>query len=337
MAWEFSGRFRAEGTLVSNRFIDELMAGASGEYVKVYLYLLRHQDKAPGLAQVAEALHYTEGDVGRALAYWEKAGVLCQAGGQPEGRQKEGGERQKEEEKLPVLPPRSKDGVSRLSGDEEFAQLLYIAQKYMNKVFTQRECQVFAYLYGDLCLPAELLEYLVEYCVQNGHTSIRYMETVAINWHQRGILTLEEAKANGAGAGKDYFAVMKAFGLNDRRPAAAEKQYIETWFGSYGFAREVVLEACNRTIAATHAPSFAYADKILKEWKKAGVKNLSDVEDLDMIRRRQEKEKGERKKPEAKGVGEKKGGAPNRFHNFEPSGTDYDSLMMEKGRARMKE
>ena len=108
MAWEFSGRFRAEGTLVSNRFIDELMAGASGEYVKVYLYLLRHQDKAPGLAQVAEALHYTEGDVGRALAYWEKAGVLCQAGGQPEGRQKEGGERQKEEEKLPVLPPRSK-------------------------------------------------------------------------------------------------------------------------------------------------------------------------------------------------------------------------------------
>ena len=144
MAWEFSGRFRAEGTLVSNRFIDELMAGASGEYVKVYLYLLRHQDKAPGLAQVAEALHYTEGDVGRALAYWEKAGVLCQAGGQPEGRQKEGVERQKEEEKLPVLPPRSKDGVSRLSGDEEFAQLLYIAQKYVNKVFTQRECQVFA-------------------------------------------------------------------------------------------------------------------------------------------------------------------------------------------------
>ena len=67
------------------------------------------------------------------------------------------------------------------------------------------------------------------------------------------------------------------------------------------------------------------------------MKNLSDVEDLDMIRSRQEKEKGERKKPEAKGVGEKKGGAPNRFHNFEPSGTDYDSLMMEKVRARMKE
>ena len=328
MAWEFSGRFRAEGTLVSNRFIDELMAGASGEYVKVYLYLLRHQDKAPGLAQVAEALHYTEGDVGRALAYWEKAGVLCQAGGQPEGRQKEGGERQKEEEKLPVLPPRSKDGVSRLSGDEEFAQLLYIAQKYMNKVFTQRECQIFAYLYGELGLPAELLEYLVEYCVQNGHVSIRYMETVALNWHQKRLVTVEEAKAYSASFNKDSFAVMKAFGLNNRRPADTEKRFIETWFGAYGFSREVVLEACNRTIEATHTPSFAYANKILSVWKKAGVKNLSDVEDLDMIRQKQEKEKGEEKKKKSKAV--------NHFHNFEQSSTSYDSLMMEKVRARME-
>lgn len=333
MAWEFSSKFQVEGTLVSNRFIDELMAGASGEYVKVYLYLLRHRNEAPEVSQVAEALHYTEGDVGRALAYWEKAGVL-------EGT----GKSRQEEERHPVsgkgqlsVPERSGDGISRLAGDEEFAQLLYVAQKYMNKVFTQRECQAFAYLYGDLHFSAELLEYLVEYCVQNGHTSIRYMETVAINWHQRGIATLEAAKANSFGVGKDYFAVMKAFGLNDRRPAAAEKQYIETWFGSYGFTREVVLEACNRTITATHSPSFAYADKILKEWKKAGVKNLSDVEDLDMIRRKQESEREKPKKTGAKRPEGKKSGAVNRFHNFEQSDTDYDSLMMEKVRARMKE
>ncbi len=206
--------------------------------------------------------------------------------------------------------------------------MIYIAQKYMNKVFTQRECQIFAYLYGELGLPAELLEYLVEYCVQNGHVSIRYMETVALNWHQKRLVTVEEAKAYSASFNKDSFAVMKAFGLNNRRPADTEKRFIETWFGAYGFSREVVLEACNRTIEATHTPSFAYANKILSVWKKAGVKNLSDVEDLDMIRQKQEKEKGEEKKKKSKAV--------NHFHNFEQSSTSYDSLMMEKVRARME-
>ena len=35
--------FRTEATLVANEFIDRYMAAANGEYVKVYLYLLRHQ------------------------------------------------------------------------------------------------------------------------------------------------------------------------------------------------------------------------------------------------------------------------------------------------------
>ncbi|MDO5418037.1 MAG: DnaD domain protein [Lachnospiraceae bacterium] len=369
MTWEFNSVFQVKGTLVANAFIDEYMAGANGDYVKVYLYLLRHQDSQPEPALVAEALHYTEGDVKRAIAYWVNAGVLAAgpetsgisgretadagAGAASGSRAALGGggsvsgasDGDGKEELLPGAAPApvySKELVSRLSGDENFSQLLYIAQKYMNKVFTQRECQVFAYLYGELKLSAELLEYLVEYCVQNGHTSIRYMETVALNWHQKGLVTLEAAKAYSAGFNKDSFAVMKAFGLNDRRPAEAEKRFIENWFRVYGFSREVVLEACNRTIEATHTPSFKYADKILSEWKKAGVKNLSDVEDLDMIRQKQEKERAaSRKKGGAeRGDGAGDGGkrpSGNRFHNFEPSTTDYDSLMMEKIRARMKD
>ena len=66
MEWDFSDDFQINATLVANRFIDEYMAGASGEYVKIYLYLLRHRDRIPDAAQTAEALHCTEGDVSRA-------------------------------------------------------------------------------------------------------------------------------------------------------------------------------------------------------------------------------------------------------------------------------
>ena len=133
---------------------------------------------------------------------------------------------------------------------------------------------------------------LVEYCVQGGHTSIRYIETVALNWHEKELRTVEQAKAYASGFTKDSFSVMRAFGLTDRKPGDAEKEMIERWFGTYGFTRELVLEACNRTMEATHNPSFRYADRILSEWNKAGVKNLRDVSELDEKRRSQKRKGG---------------------------------------------
>ena len=56
-------------TVISNEFIDRYLAAASGEYVKVYLYLLRHGEETVTMEAVAQDLQYTEADVRRALAY----------------------------------------------------------------------------------------------------------------------------------------------------------------------------------------------------------------------------------------------------------------------------
>jgi DnaD/phage-associated family protein len=320
-----------EATLVANTFIDEYMANASGEYVKVYLYLLRHQQDAVSIEQIADALNHTESDVKRALAYWEKLGALQKKTVSQDGLEQKGdkvrevvAEERQESTASPsgstALAKRnlySQEQVNQLAEDEDFTQLLYIAQKYMNKVFTPRECEVFAYLYDGLHMPAELLEYLVEYCVQGGHTSIRYIETVGLNWHERGLCTVEMARAYASGFTKDSFAVMRCFGLTDRKPGDAEKQMIEKWFSAYGFSREVVLEACNRTLEAIHSPSFRYADKILSEWKKAGVRTVRDITLLD--EKRQEKKSNRAVKK-----------AVNQFHNFEQRSTDYDAMMLDQ-------
>lgn len=63
-------------TVVSNEFIDNYMARANGEYVKVYLYILRNGGRADSVADIADALNHTEADVRRALVYWEQEGVL---------------------------------------------------------------------------------------------------------------------------------------------------------------------------------------------------------------------------------------------------------------------
>lgn len=315
-------RFGVEATLVANEFIDRHMASANGEYVKVYLYLLRHQGEPVTVAEVAEALNHTEADVKRALAYWERMGAL--SGGSCQKTPEE--ERQKGK-------ACSQEQMNRLQGDEGFAQLLFAAQKYMEKALTQRELEVFAYLYDELCMSAELLEYLVEYCAENQHKNIRYIETVALSWHEKKIRTIDEAKAYTAGFKKDTFAVMKAFGLTDRRAGDRELEAMSRWFKEYGFSRELVLEACNRTMEATHNPSFKYADRILLEWRKAGVKSLRDVAALDEKRRSQTRHNSGGRSGHPQTVPPK----PNQFHNFEQRDTDYNALMVEQMRSWLKE
>ena len=55
----FTYHFQVDATLVSNEFIDRYLAEASGEYVKVYLYLLRHKDEPVSLERIADGLNHT--------------------------------------------------------------------------------------------------------------------------------------------------------------------------------------------------------------------------------------------------------------------------------------
>ncbi len=66
-------------TLVSNSFIDQYMADAPGEYVKVYLYALRSVGKSgcqPAASQIAEALCLSENCANAALSYWADLGLF---------------------------------------------------------------------------------------------------------------------------------------------------------------------------------------------------------------------------------------------------------------------
>ncbi len=66
-------------TLVPNLFLDKYMPEANGEYVKIYLYLLRCLKSDPqelSVTLIADKFENTESDVQRALKYWEKMRLL---------------------------------------------------------------------------------------------------------------------------------------------------------------------------------------------------------------------------------------------------------------------
>ena len=247
-----------EVTILSNTFIDNYMPEANGEFVKVYIYLLRALSSAPvsfSLEQMADRLLCTERDILRALKYWAKQQLLtldftdnnklcgislltpvapsCPT----DAVQDEISVTSEQPKDQPVVRTEAltPDRVNELKQNEDIIQLLYVAEQYLGKTLSPTEIQKMLFFYDGLGMSADLIEYLIEYCVGHNHKSIRYIEKVALAWAEEGITSVEEAKQSGSRYNKDYFSILKALGITNRNPVETEITLMDTWLRTYGF------------------------------------------------------------------------------------------------------
>ena len=379
-----------EVTILSNRFIDNFMPRANGEFVKVYIYLLRavSSPSSFSLEHMADRLFCTERDIFRALKYWEGEKILsltyttdrqlsgitllepfADAGHMESSASSEnifstagtssspvsaqmaagisqpvaltgsapknvslsssnsavsGGTSSELSTSADYIRSLTPDHISELKQNEEVSQLLYIAEQYLAKTLTPIEMQKIFFFYDELHMSADLIEYLVEYCVSRGRKSMRYIETVALAWTRDGVTTVEMARDASSRFSKDYYTILKAMGISGRNPVENEISYIDTWRKTYGFDLELIQEACSRTVLSTGQPSFQYADKILSGWKKKNVHTLENVRLLDAEHKKRQLEKAvsRKKQPAAQSQ------SNNRFNNFHQR--DYDFTEYEK-------
>lgn len=319
-------RFQGNSTIVENDFIDHYMAKANGEYVKVYLLLLRHlsnQEASLTISTLADCLECTEKDIVRALKHWSKVGLLNidydDAGticGLAVGTSVNPEKVTTEKVKKPV--PSKKPAPEN---KEQLRQLYFVTEQYMGKPLSVTDIQKINYFFDTLHFSTDLIEYLIESCVENGHKSMHYIESVALAWADKKISTVSEAKANSSLYHKNHYAILKAFGITGRNPAPVEVNYIKKWTDEYGFSLEIILEACNRTIANTAKPDFKYADSILKNWASKDVHHITDIARLDAAHLQ---EKTTRKRTSSKSPVN----TNNRFNNFE--GRSYDLMSLEQ-------
>ena len=380
-----------EVTILSNRFIDNFMPRANGEFVKVYIYLLRAVSSSPSsfsLEHMADRLFCTERDIFRALKYWEGEKILsltyttdrqlsgitllepfADAGHMESSASSEnifstagtssspvsaqmaagisqpvaltgsapknvslsssnsalsGGTSSELSTSADYIRSLTPDHISELKQNEEVSQLLYIAEQYLAKTLTPTEMQKIFFFYDELHMSADLIEYLVEYCVSRGRKSMRYIETVALAWTRDGVTTVEMARDASSRFSKDYYTILKAMGISGRNPVENEISYIDTWRKTYGFDLELIQEACSRTVLSTGQPSFQYADKILSGWKKKNVHTLEDVRLLDAEHKKRQLEKAVSRKKQPATQSQ----SNNRFNNFHQR--DYDFTEYEK-------
>ena len=346
-------------TVVKNAFIDQYMPQANGEFVKVYLYLLRcaNTGRDLSLSSIADALDHTDKDIQRALSYWEKQDLIhikASSGGvihsitfsdlpsatddpessvsvftdfsgsskQPEndaGMDNSGSSKDSSTDPSAAV---TRDRVAALAGQEDVRQMFFVAEQYLQRPLTSTEQSDFVYYYDTLKFSSDLIIYLLEYCISKGSFSRHYMRRVALSWAEAGITNVAQARQESNLYNKNYFTILNTFGIKGRSPAAPEIEIMSRWFKEYDFTLDIIIEACNRTIRQIHQPSFEYANKILRQWNKNGVSSLDDIKRLDQIRTEEQQRRADQKKNDpqpAKASG-------NRFNNFTQREYDYSQL-----------
>ena len=390
-------------TTVSDIFIDQYMPKANGEFVKVYLYLLRATGSGAGIATISEiADHFsnTEADIIRALNYWASEGILqVQTGADGQimginlcslsvsGMQAaqsniqsavadnaaqnnlqnsvvnnaaqnilqnsvvnnaaqnistvntrmhdsvvEKLKSQATDKPAPSQKEYTLDEIKEFRKNPDISELFFIIETYLKHTLSSTDTNMVLYWLDELHFSTDLVEYLVEYCITKGHSSLRYMNKVALGWADAGIKTVDQAKDDAAAHSQIYYSVMKALGITGRNLVDSEVSLINKWVGEYGFDIELVKAACSKTISAIQKPSFEYTDSILANWRKKDVHTLKDVEVLDanFAKANKASATGSSQGTNAANGSSKpksnNSSSKNKFNNFNQRNNDYDKL-----------
>ena len=337
----------ADSTVVSNIFIDQYMKDANDAQLKVYFYLIRmlNANQAISVSGIADKFNHTEKDVIRALKYWEKnqlldleydedknlVGIHLRDLNAPAGAEavsaaskrlpstaefvSAGTAREQEPDKPAFSKPAySLDQLKEFKNREETAQLLFIVESYIGKPLTPSEMKTILFLTDELHFSEDLIDYLVQYCVDRGKKDFKYIEKVAVNWAEQGITTPKQAQKYSTRYDKNIYAIMNELGKSNS-PTAKEMEYITRWMKEYGFSTDIILEACERTVLATDRHRFEYAEGILSSWHQENVHHKADIRKIDELY--------QKKKNVSKPAG------TNKFNQFKQNSYDFDALERE--------
>ena len=312
----------AEFTSVSNIFMDEYMPRANGEFIKIYLHLLRlvnsNNDIADELTteRIADKFNMLESDVIRALNYWAEQNLITlsyNSQNEISGITLESILRNRyivkgitstetnllasasgQSESIPVpestghvIPAKRKytpREILDFADNDTFNDVQLLAQTYLGRPLSSNDINSILYMIDGLCFDADFIEYIMDACISDGFNSLSSIEKRAVEYAKKDINSIEEAKADKKFREGISKSIYKIFGQAPTVPVRKEIAYIAKWTDTYGFTDEIIIEACNRTMAHMHSGNlFNYTDGILTRWYTNNVKDMSDIEKLDKL------------------------------------------------------
>lgn len=307
-------------TPVSNIFIEKYMPKARGEFVKVYLLMLKYNtSNEPGVngAVLASSLNLLESDVMNALNYWNDQGVIRLI---PIDKMNNFNI-----EFLPLDDFESNEtheiNLLDALNNSETTDMLRDIEKILGRSLSNKEMETYLNWQNDFSFTSELILILIEYCVSKGKSDYRYIEKVALAWHDLGIKTIDEAQVHIKKNEDKWIKIrhiLQYLGIKNTEIMKPQEELLNKWLFTYKFDLPLIEKACDICFQRLNRADFKYIDGILSKWFNDNLKTLEDVEIKDKQFKSNNKNKYAQKNTQTnKGLG---------FNNFEPRSYDYDSL-----------
>ena len=290
---------------VPTALVDRYLKLAGKEQLQVLLWMLRHGGEAFSPEALAQELALDQDAVLDALDYWQQEGLLASREGQltpaaqPEAPQVPAAPQAPAQ--APGLPPKrrlvrpdTQHLAARMGESEEIRFLMQEAQATFGKTISPAMAATLLAMCDDYGLPVEVVVMLLHYAKDVGKTGTAYLDSVARDWAESGVFTLEaaEKKLQELEEHRQAWAkVQSAAGLPRRAPSRKEEDAAYRWVYQWKFTGEMLRAAYERCVDNTGKFNISYINKILEGWHKQGARNLQEVEMLE-AKKKEEREQG---------------------------------------------
>lgn len=258
---------------------------ASGEQLKVLLYISYNNDHHCKTEEISQKLGIAEETVEEALIFWKNIGVLS------DGKNISMQFVEKEETK-PVSVPKEKVKTTerhelspaqiadRIENSKEIKFLFERAESIYSRMLNHTEQRAIVWIHDYMGLSSDVVIMLLQHCRETDKLSAGYIEAVAKVWCEKGINDAKSAEEeiNRMSRMEVFFRkVKRMFGIESRKLNTRERGYAEKWCNE-DFSDELIEYAFDKNIDSTGKLSFAYIDKILFNWKEKGYTDKESVD-----------------------------------------------------------
>lgn len=262
-------------------FFTEYLSQASGDYIKIYLYIvfLSKYGKDVKINDLSKKLNIDFKTIQEGIKYWEDNGVITK---------KNTGyiiNNLQEIELHKLYKPKvalSSESLKQTAQNQYRAKAI----ENINNLFFQGIMSPSWYSDIDLwfkkySFDEEVMIALFQYCYNRSALHRNYIQTVAEAWFKNNVKTFsdldslfeKQEKLNAL-----YKSIGKKLGYT-RALTEYEKGYIEKWTIEYGFDLNIIEIALKKTTAKTN-PNFDYLDKLLSDWHDRGFKTVEEIENF---------------------------------------------------------
>ncbi|MFL0167913.1 DnaD domain protein [Clostridium beijerinckii] len=308
-------------TPVNNVFIEKYMPQARGEFVKVYLLMLKYTisgELGVSSSILASSLNLLESDIMNAFNYWNDQGVIKLTQIDKMGNFNVEFIDLVEE---PSKPTKQVDLLEALDSTNT-KDMLKDIETLLARPLSPNEMSLYLNWQKEFGFSSELILILMEYCISKGKSDSRYIEKVAIAWHDQKITTIEQAQNLIKKAEDKWINIRKILtylGINNTDIMKPQQDLIEKWLLIYKYSNEIIFKACDVCFERLNRADFKYIDGILSNWNKNNIRTLEDI----ALKDNKNSKNNKYQKTYNTNNNDK---SSLKFNNFEAREYDYDSL-----------